>query len=147
MLSIIILALLFASCGSSSIKQFPTDITSEKLSECKDTERYLLKWKPRLLLSGWTINLHCEVPDISKAPGYENIPKGSVLYGTITTEYENMKSELYINMEAPDKELVVLHELLHLVNRNIWFSKSTLVEEQQLRSLGKLIIGVDRCQI
>ncbi len=124
------LALGLAACGSSGVDRVEVVEVGAQPTSCAQQAAMVREWRGRLALRDWTIRLHC-APD----PDY-----GDEADGTISFFAEGRTADLWIHPAAQNKELTIVHELLHLIFDMTCQAESDLVEEQQLRAVAVLLV-------
>lgn len=118
------------------IQAEPTAV--DKMAQhCMVTGAYVRKWADYLNLKDWEISLFCS----NSAPWEDE--KNTNLRGSSMTFPEQKKAGIWISPIDPNKEHVVIHELLHSVLTYATKAQSSLVEENTVKILADLLAAYD----
>jgi len=86
--------------------------------ERKEVQRLINKWRPRLFLGEWYINLEYPTEDCSHKDGYNTIADINT-----DTVYLNAKIRIYpafFRKEKRVQEETIVHELCHIHTQELW---------------------------
>lgn len=99
---------------------------------CMRAAAAMEKWQAKLKIQDWELSLSCSVPrEFADVPGF---------HGATRMNTTARKAEVYVNPLSPrDPEEIVIHELLHIVQRVVVESSSALAEEQAVWMLSMLL--------
>jgi len=98
---------------------------------CQARADTLCSWRDKLGLRDWVLELHCVPP-----PGFEEIADGLAAISA-----EERYAEIWLHPDADDPELIVVHELLHIWFTQICEDGGSVLEEQGLRIIARLLKG------
>lgn len=132
-------ALLFSAEASPQLPEVPLDFGTVG-GKCVgiNLDKSLEKWRAVLRMGDWELEIRCGMPENLAKIGYI----GYTIYNPLAK-----RGVMFINPDPKMKEnrdMVVLHELIHPLLGNVKAANSEFVEEQLVQLLVPLVAGKNK---
>lgn len=99
----------------------------------RNLERLMYEWQAVLSLRDWEIDLVLEQD--------EDEPDA---HGTVDYDINERTATIHVRPRVKDPELVLVHELLHLIFAPFTADLTSIYEEQAIESLSKALVALKR---